>query len=115
MAGLPVVDGPSVDSVRKSLFEISDGGTANSDLDELPFVDEDFEIVSSSLGEDLSAHGGLKSIAFSGLSPKTLRIKLDLVAGLVDIPAEERLVIAVVRASKPSGVLIMISSLSYFY
>ena len=89
MAGLAVVDGPAVDSVGEGLLEIGNRGTADSNLDELPLVDEDFKIVASSLGEDLGAHGGLKAVAFGGLGPEALGIELDLVTGLVDIPAKE--------------------------
>lgn len=89
MPCLAVVDGPAVDSIREGFLEIGNGGTANSNLDELSLVDKDFEIVSSSLGEYLCAHGGLKAISLGGLGSEAFRIELDFVTGLVDIPAKE--------------------------
>jgi hypothetical protein len=55
----------------------------------LTLVNKNFEIVPASFGEDLSAHGGLKSVAFCGFGPEAFGIKFDLMASLVDIPAEE--------------------------
>lgn len=89
MTGLAVVDGPAVDSIREGLFEIGNRGTANSNLDELSLVDKDFKIVSSSLSENLRAHGGLKPISLGGFGPETFGIEFDLVTGFVNIPAKE--------------------------
>lgn len=64
VAGLPVVDGPPVDSIREGLFQVRERWAADSDFDELPLVDEDFEVVSPSFGEDLCAHRGLEAVSF---------------------------------------------------
>ena len=67
MPSLPIIDGPSMDAIREGLFEVGKEGPTYPDLYELPFVDEDLEVVLPSFLEDFGAHGGLKSIAFSGL------------------------------------------------
>jgi hypothetical protein len=80
----------------------------------LPFVDKNLKIVLTSFCKNFGAHGGLESIAFGGFGSQAFRIKFDLMAGFIDVPAEESCMVVELRASKPSGVLIMISSLSSF-
>jgi hypothetical protein len=65
VAGLSIVNGPSVDTVGEGFFEIGDGGSADSDLNKLSFVDKYLEIVSTSLCEYFCAHGGLEAITLS--------------------------------------------------
>lgn len=93
---------------------MGDSRPADSYFDELSFVDEDFEVVPASFCEDLGAHGGFEAIAVCRFGPKALWVEFDFVAGFLGVPAEECYLEQGVRASKPSGVFIMISSLSCF-
>ena len=74
MSGLSVVDGPAVHAIRKGLFEVGNGGSAYSDLDELPLVNKYLEVVFASFREYFCAHGGLKAVALGGLGPEALGI-----------------------------------------
>lgn len=111
---LSVVNGPAMHPIRKSFLQIRDRWPAYAYLDELPLINKDLVVVPSSLSENLSAHSGLEPIAFSRLGAQTVRVQFDLLTGLVDIPAEDSCMAYLVRASKPSGVLIMASSVSSF-
>jgi hypothetical protein len=111
---LSVVDRPPVYAVRKGFFQIGYRRSANSDFDELPFVHENLEVVPPSFGKDFSARGGLEAIAFRRFGPEALRIEFDLVTGFIDVPREECYIRYFLRASKPSGVFIIIYSLSSF-
>lgn len=70
MPGLPVVDGPAVNSVGKGLLEVDYCRSAHSDFDELPLVDEYLVVVASSLSEDLCSEGSLEAVALSRLGPE---------------------------------------------
>lgn len=66
MPGFSVVDPPSVGIVRKGLLQVDYVGSTDSNLDELSFVDEQFEVVPPSCEEDFCADGGFKPTAFLG-------------------------------------------------
>jgi hypothetical protein len=80
----------------------------------LPLVHENFEIVLASFREYLGAHGCLESVSLGGFGPEAFGVEFDFVAGLIDVPGEEGYIRGSLRASNPSGVLIMTSSLSSF-
>jgi hypothetical protein len=111
---LAVVDGPAVDAIGEGFLEVSDGGPAYSNFDELALVNKDFEIVLTSFSEDLGAYRGLESVALGRFGSQAFWVELDLMTRLVDVPAKKSYIGGGVRASKPSGVLIMTSSLSSF-
>lgn len=74
MSSLPVVDSPTIDWIWESFFQLSNGGSADSNLDELSFVNKDLKVVSSSFSEYFCAHGSFEPVAFCGFCPETLRI-----------------------------------------
>lgn len=89
MSGLPVVDGPAVNSVGKGLLEVDYCRSADSNFDELPLVDEDLVVVSSSLCEDLCSKGGLEAVALSGFGPEGLGIQFDFVTSFLRVPVKK--------------------------
>jgi hypothetical protein len=54
----------------------------------LAFVNENFEIVSSTFGKYFCADGGLKSVALGRFASEAFRIENDFVASFALIPAE---------------------------
>ena len=68
MSSLAVVDPPAMDGIRKCFLEIERSGSADPNFDELPFVDEEFEVVPSSSCKYLSADGGFEPAAFLGIA-----------------------------------------------
>lgn len=89
MPGLPVVDAPPVDRIRKGFFEVEGLGPAYSHLDEGAFVDEQFEVVPSSLRENLSANRGLKAAALLGCANQAILIESQLCTCFQRIPCEK--------------------------
>lgn len=55
MSGLPIVYRPPFIGITKRAFKIVNIGSADSYLDQLSFIDEDFEIVSSPFGKNLGS------------------------------------------------------------
>ena len=74
MPGLSVVDAPAVYCIRECFFQIEGVGSADSYFDELPFIDEEFIVVPSSLVEDFCADGGFESASFFGGADEAILI-----------------------------------------
>ena len=74
MSGLPVVYGPTVKGVAEGALVIRESGSTHSNLDELALINKDLEVISSALGEYLSAEGGFKTVAVVGFAYEVLLI-----------------------------------------
>lgn len=75
MPGLAVVNAPAVGGVGEGLLEVDRVGPADSYFDELAFVDEQFEVVPTTLAEYFSADGGFEAAAFLGGADEEILIK----------------------------------------
>jgi len=64
---LSIVNSPAVHTIWEGFLKIRDSRSTYSNFDKLTFIDEYFEIVSTTLCESFCAHGGLESVAFGGL------------------------------------------------
>lgn len=65
MTCLPVVNSPSMDTIRECLLEVGERGSADSNFDELSFINEDLKVIFATFCEDLCAHGGLEAVSLS--------------------------------------------------
>ena len=75
MSGLSVVYAPSVDGIRKRLFQVERLGSAYADLHQLSLVDEDLKIVLSASCKNLSPDGRLEPAALLRCADESLFIE----------------------------------------
>lgn len=66
MSRLAIVDTPTVHCVGKGFLYVKRRGSADSDFNEVAFIDENLEIVLCACCENFSADDSLESAAFFG-------------------------------------------------
>lgn len=89
MSCLSVVNGPAIGVVRKCLLKTLDVWSGDTDFYELALVDEDLEVVATTLYKYLSANGSLEAITLSRYTSSPFRIHLDLRTSFVRIPCKD--------------------------
>ena len=89
MTGLSVVDAPSMYSIAKSFLYIGWIRPTNSDFNQLPFVNKQFKVVSSSLDKSFSANCCFETTALIRRTDEIVFIEIEFGAGAGWIPCEE--------------------------
>jgi len=113
VSGLAVVNSPAVHCVREGFLQVQRSGPTYPDFDECAFINKELKVVPTTCLENFRADCSLESTSFLGGANKQLFIKSEFGTGFGWIPAKECCITREVRASKPSGGLIITSS-SYF-